>query len=64
MQTSLNTKENLWYDLIKEEYPEMTADGAAITSLQAAGDWYNRKRTKLSFLYERYMMLKELSGIE
>jgi hypothetical protein len=60
----MNSRIEIWRLLAKEKYPKLNEDGLSVLSLQAASDWYNGADTELSKLFDQYVMLKNLKGID
>lgn len=60
----MNSRIEIWRLLAKEKYPTLNEDGLSVLSLQAASDWYNGANTDLAVLFDQYVMLKTLKGIE
>lgn len=60
---SLETKMDIWVEVIKTRIPDITYPEAAMISLKAASDWYMGSDTELSKLFEQYLMLKTLKGL-
>ena len=60
----LDTKENIWAELARAKYPTLTENQLRALSMHAASDWYNGWDTELAKLFDQYVMLKNLRGIE
>lgn len=60
----MNDKLEIWATLLREKQPTLTEHQIRVLSLKAASDWYNGADTELSNLFDQYVMLKTLKGIE
>ena len=60
---SLETKMDIWVEVIKTRIPDITYPEAAMISLKAASDWYMGSDPELSKLFEQYLMFKTLKGL-
>lgn len=60
----MNTKKDIWLELCKVEHPSITEDAARALSMKAASEWYIGSDTKLAEMFDKYVMLKTLKGIE
>lgn len=63
MLTDLNTKLGIWNTVALGKYPDLTDDQLVTLCLQAGTDWYTHKNTELSYLFEQYHMLAQLTGV-
>jgi hypothetical protein len=61
---SLDTKQEIWLTLAGEKFPKLTEDQLRALSLKAASEWYLGGDTELVDLFDQYVMLKTLKGIE
>lgn len=61
---SLNSKVEIWETLAQEKYPELLPYQIHALSMVAASDWYNGADTDLAKLFEQYVMIKTLKGID
>jgi Zn-dependent metalloprotease len=61
---SLNTKMEIWIEVLKTRVPDITFNEAVAVSAQAASDWYNGANTELAKLFEQFVILKTLKGIK
>lgn len=64
MSLSTNNKADIWRTLANEKYPTLTEDQISALSLEAANLWYNGVDNELTELFDQYVMLKNLKGIE
>ena len=60
----MNTKLEIWATLLREKQPTLTEHQIQALSMQAASEWYNGTNTELANLFDQYVMLKTLKGIE
>lgn len=59
---SLDTKMDIWIEVLRTRVPDATYQDAAMLSLKAASDWYHGVDSELSKLFEQFLMLKQLKG--
>ena len=60
---SLNSKLDIWETLAREKYPELLPFQLQALSMTAATSWYNGEENELTELFDQYVMLKELKGL-
>lgn len=58
------TKLDVWMTLAEPKYPELTEDRIKALSLVAANEWFLNTGSELAELYDQYIMLKTLKGIQ
>jgi hypothetical protein len=58
------TKLEVWLQLARPKYPTLSEDKITALSLTAANDWFFNTGSELADLYDQYVMLKTLKGIE
>jgi hypothetical protein len=61
---SLNSKQEIWVTLAREHYPTLTEDQILALSMTAATDWYSGVKSKLTQIFDQYIMLKTLKGLD
>lgn len=60
---SLDTKMDIWLEVLRTRAPDITFPEAASLSMKAASDWYSGADTELAKLFDQFVMLKQLKGI-
>ena len=61
---SLNTKQDIWLTLAREKFPALSEDAAKALSMQAASAWYSGTDGELTELFDQYVMIKNIKGID
>ena len=61
---SLETKLDIWKELAREKCPTLNENQLRTLSMKAASEWYLGADTELANLFDQYVMLKTLKGIE
>jgi hypothetical protein len=60
----METVREIWLSVAQEKYPHLTEEQLMAASMTAAAHWYNGDDDELSHLFDQYVMLKKLTGIE
>lgn len=60
---SLATKMDIWIEILRTRVPNITHSEAAALSMKAAADWYSGADSELAKLFDQFIMLKQLKGI-
>ena len=62
---SLNTKKEIWFECCKAKWPEISEAAANALSMRAAAQYYlGGENTELGEVFDQYVMLKTLKGID
>jgi hypothetical protein len=61
---SLNSKQDIWLEVCRAKYPEITETAADAMHLQAASSYLFNDNKDLVEMFEQYIMLKTLKGIK
>jgi hypothetical protein len=57
-------KIDVWLMLAREKYPEQSDQELKALSMTAAAHWFNDHDTDLAKLFDQYVMMKNLYGID
>ncbi len=62
---SLNTKEEIWLECCKAKWPKVSEAAARSLHMSAAAQYYlGGDNDELAEVFDRYVMLKTLKGID
>jgi hypothetical protein len=57
-------KIEIWLTLAREKYPSIAEDDLKAMSMNAAADWFSNAPTALADLFDQYVMMKQLYGVD
>ena len=61
---SLNSKQEIWIECCKAKWPAMSEAACLALSMRAASDYYLGGDAELVEVFDQYVMLKTLKGID
>ena len=61
---SLSTKQDIWLEVCKAKWPTMSEAAAMALSMRAASEYYLGGDQELVEVFDQYVMLKTLKGID
>jgi hypothetical protein len=60
----MDTKPEIWLAVCEGKFPDKTETEILVLSMQAASAWYLGEDNELSKLFDQYVMIKNLKGVD